>query len=43
MHTAGSLEDGRRVWALAKVNDTFEVFKGDAIEQFLLFSNPHKY
>ena len=31
MHTAGSLEDGRRVWALAKVNDTFEVFKGDAI------------
>jgi phage/plasmid-like protein (TIGR03299 family) len=43
MHTAGSLEDGRRVWALAKVNDTFEVFKGDVIEQFLLFSNPHKY
>lgn len=43
MHTAGSLDDGRRVWALAKVNDAFEVFKGDVVEQFLLFSNPHKY
>lgn len=43
MHTAGSLEGGRRVWALAKVNDAFEVFKEDVIEQYLLFSNPHKY
>lgn len=43
MHTAGSLMDGRRVWALAKVNDAFEVFKNDVIEQYLLFSNPHTY
>jgi phage/plasmid-like protein (TIGR03299 family) len=43
MHTAGSLDDGRRVWALAKVNNAFEVFKGDVVEQFLLLSNPHKY
>jgi len=43
MHTAGSLEEGRRIWALAKVHDSFEVFKGDVIEQYLLFSNPHKY
>jgi phage/plasmid-like protein (TIGR03299 family) len=43
MHTAGSLQGGSRVWALAKVNDAFEVFKGDVIEQFLLFSNPHMY
>jgi len=43
MHTAGALENGRRVWALAKVKDTFEVFKEDVIEQYLLFSNPHKY
>ena len=43
MHTAGSLMDGRRVWALAKVNDAFEVFKDDVIEQYLLFSNPHTY
>ncbi len=43
MHTAGALQDGSRVWALAKVNDAFEVFKGDVVEQFLLFSNPHQY
>jgi phage/plasmid-like protein (TIGR03299 family) len=43
MHTAGSLENGRRVWVLAKVNDAFEVIKNDVIEQYLLFSNPHKY
>lgn len=43
MHTAGSLMDGRRVWALAKVNDAFAVFKEDVIEQYLLFSNPHTY
>jgi phage/plasmid-like protein (TIGR03299 family) len=43
MHTAGSLEDGRRVWGLAKVKDAFEVFKDDVVEQYLLFSNPHKY
>ncbi len=43
MHTAGSLEDGRRVWALAKIKDAFEVFKDDVVEQYLLFSNPHKY
>ena len=43
MDTAGSLEDGRRVWALAKVNDAFEVFKDDVVENYLLFSNPHKY
>tara|TARA_R110000822_G_scaffold287976_1_gene409183 strand:- start:589 stop:1533 length:945 start_codon:yes stop_codon:yes gene_type:complete len=43
MHTAGALQDGSRVWALAKVNDAFEVFKGDVVEQYLLFSNPHQY
>jgi len=43
MHTAGSLEEGRRVWALAKVKDAFELFKGDVTENYLLFSNPHKY
>ena len=43
MHTAGSLDEGRRVWALAKVNDAFEVFKDDVVEQYLLFSNPHRY
>ena len=43
MHTAGSLDDGKRVWALAKVKDSFEVFKDDQVDQYLLFSNPHKY
>ena len=43
MHTAGSLEDGRRTWALAKVKDAFELFRGDVTENYLLFSNPHKY
>ena len=43
MHTAGSLQDGQIVWALAKVKDSFELFKGDTVESYLLFSNPHKY
>jgi len=42
MHTAGSLKNGQIVWALAKVNNTFEVTHGDAIEQYLLLVNPHK-
>ena len=42
MHTAGSLDDGRMVWALAKVNDGFELFNGDTVESYLLFSNPHQ-
>jgi len=43
MHTAGSLRDGQMVWALAKVKESFELFKGDTVESFLLFSNPHQY
>jgi phage/plasmid-like protein (TIGR03299 family) len=43
MHTAGSLRDGQLVWALAKVNDGFELFRGDQVDSYLLFSNPHKY
>lgn len=43
MHTAGSLMDGRRVWALAKVKNSFEVFKDDVVDNYLLFSNPHQY
>ena len=37
MHTAGSLQDGKMVWALAKVDDDFELFNGDKIESYLLF------
>ena len=43
MHTAGSLDDGKMVWALAKVNESFELFKGDKVDSYLLFSNPHQY
>lgn len=43
MHTAGALADGRIVWALAKVNDSFELFGGDKVDSYLLFTNPHAY
>ena len=43
MHTAGSLKDGQIVWGLAKVKESFELFKGDKIDSYLLFSNFHKY
>ena len=43
MHTAGSLQDGKIVWGLAKVKESFELFKGDRVDSYLLFSNFHKY
>jgi phage/plasmid-like protein (TIGR03299 family) len=43
MHTAGSLQDGKIVWALAKIKQGFELFKGDEVENYMLFSNPHKF
>jgi phage/plasmid-like protein (TIGR03299 family) len=46
MHTAGSLKDGKMVWALAKVNDGFTIKTDqgeDSVESYLLFSNPHQY
>lgn len=43
MHTAGSLRDGQIVWALAKVKESFELFKGDQVDSYMLFTNPHKF
>ena len=43
MHTAGSLRGGQIVWALAKVKESFDLFGGDQIDSYLLFSNPHRY
>jgi phage/plasmid-like protein (TIGR03299 family) len=43
MHTAGSLREGKNVWALAKVKDSFEILGGDKVDSYLLFSNPHEY
>ena len=42
MHTAGSLQNGKIVWALAKIKESFTVAGNDEIEQYLLFVNPHK-
>ena len=43
MHTAGSLKGGQMVWALAKVKESFDLFGGDQVDSYLLFSNPHQY
>ena len=43
MHTAGSLRNGQIVWGLAKVKDSFDLFKGDQVDSYLLFTNPHKF
>lgn len=43
METAGSLFDGRVVWAQANLKDGFEVVSGDEIKGYLLFTNPHVY
>lgn len=43
MHTAGSLKGGQMVWALAKIKESFDLFGGDQVDSYLLFSNPHQY
>ena len=43
MDTAGSLKDGQMVFAAADVRDGFELFGGDEVKGYLLFSNPHVY
>lgn len=43
MHTAGSLRNGKIVWVLAKINESFEAIRGDVVDSYLLFTNPHRY
>jgi phage/plasmid-like protein (TIGR03299 family) len=44
MHTAGSLKDGKVIWALAKVNESFSLFGGkDQVDSYFLLSNPHQF
>lgn len=44
MNTAGSLKGGRIVWALATINESFDLFGGkDRIDTYLHFTNPHSY
>ncbi len=38
--TAGSLQEGRKVWLLAKLPETFKV-AGDDVDCYLVFSNSH--
>ena len=42
MHTAGSLQQGKIVWALAKMKNTYAVVTDDEMQQYMLFVNPHK-
>ena len=43
MNTAGSLFDGKKIWALARIKESFDVLPGDQVDSYLLFSNPHSY
>ena len=38
--TAGSLQDGRRIWILAKLPDKY-IIEGDQIDPYLVFSSSH--
>jgi len=40
-HTAGSLQGGRRVWALMKTDKLLEVTSRDRVEAYLLLANSH--
>lgn len=42
LHTAGVLDEGRRVWCLAQIQrPNSEIVKGDEVCKFVLLSNPH--
>ena len=42
LHTAGSLDEGRRVWILAKLNlGNSEIVKGDEVAKYVMLSNSH--
>jgi phage/plasmid-like protein (TIGR03299 family) len=43
MHTAGSLQNGKIVWVLAKIKESFDVLGKDQVDNYMLFSNPHIY
>lgn len=39
--TAGSLNEGRRVWIMAEIGEPLTVVKGDEVRRFVLLSNSH--
>lgn len=40
-HTAGILSEGKKVWILVKIPNTFEVVKGDVVEAYILLSDSY--
>lgn len=43
MNTAGSLQGGRHIWALARIKESFTILGKDRIDSYLLLSSPHVY
>ena len=48
METAGSIMDGKRVWAMAKIDESFDLIVDgkktrDVVDGYLLLTNPHEY
>lgn len=43
IETAGSLDGGKLVWALAKLNASFKLPGNDVSEGYVLLANPHQY
>lgn len=42
LHTAGSLDEGKKVWVLGKIKSkASEIVPGDTVEKFVLLSNSH--
>lgn len=41
INVAGALDDGRKVWALAKLDDTFELFGQDKIQPYVLVATSY--
>ena len=42
LETAGSLRGGKTVWALARLNHSFNVRPGDKVNGYLLITSPHE-
>jgi hypothetical protein len=43
MHTAGSLRNGKMVWALAKLSSEFELFNGDKDRKSTRLNSSHQH
>ena len=43
LETAGSLDEGRMVWALARLERTFKLAGKDEVHGYVLIANPHQY